>query len=288
MREFDFLRASSVEEAGQLLHDRGGKVIAGGTDLLPRLQRGADYGDTLLDISALDELRFIRERENRIEIGALSTYADLLDSSLLRKTAVSLIQAAETVGCPQTRSRGTIGGNIMNASPAGDALPPLLTYDARVKLLRKDQEISLPLAELFSGPGQTRLQGGDLLLSVSFPKPAGDHSSLYLKLGNRKGMNIAVASVALWASFADGDRFDEVRAALGSVAPTPVRSPHAESVLSGAEIKEAVLERAAEAVGEDISPITDVRASAARRREAAAVLLKRALKQISQERVRHG
>lgn len=288
MHEFDFIRAESVEHAGELLRIGGGRVIAGGTDVIPRLQRGWDAGKVLIDISSLPDLRFIHELNNEVEIGVLVTYADLLDSPLLQQAAPALLQAAATVGCPQTRSRGTIGGNIANASPAGDTLPPLLCSQAKVHYLRDGKKNTLALEELLIGPGETLLQPGDLLLSVSLQKPVGDQESVYLKLGNRKGMNIAVASAALQARFSPDHRIEDILIALGSVAPTPVRSPGAEEVLAGAELTPDLLDHAAEQVRKDISPISDVRATAARRCEAAVALVKRGLREITRERISHG
>ncbi len=280
MQEFDYLRASSMEEAVRLLAEHGGRVIAGGTDVLPQLRRGNITSDVFVDISRLEELRFIRERQGWVEIGALTTYAEILESGDLREAAPSLVEAAATVGCPQTRNRGTIGGNIANASPAGDMLPPLLTYEARAHIIRNGKKEVIPLEDLFTGPGETILAGEGIIHSVSFRPLRKDEDSVYLKLGNRKGMNIAVASVALKVRLPSPDRIRKAWIALGSVAPMPVRSPHAEKMLEGAKVGEEAMERAARAVREDISPISDVRASAERREEAAAVLLKRALRTV--------
>jgi CO/xanthine dehydrogenase FAD-binding subunit len=286
MQEFEFLSASSVEEVARFLAENKGRLIAGGTDVLPQLQRGTIHSDVFVDITRLDELRFIRERQGWVEIGALTIYAELLESDYLQRVAPSLVEAAATVGCPQTRNRGTIGGNIANASPAGDTLPPLLTYEARAHVIRNGKKEIIPLGDLFTGPGETILTREDLLHSVLFKPLREDEECMYLKLGNRKGMNIAVASVALKIRFSSPNRIKEAWVALGSVAPTPVRGPSAEKVLKGAKVSEEVMERTAQAVREDISPITDVRASAARRDEAAAVLLKRALRAVVERRMK--
>ncbi len=278
MQEFDFIRASSVEEAGQLLTEPGSRLIAGGTDVLPQLQRDQFPCQRLIDISGVDELRFIEEREGWIEVGALTSFSDLLDSAYLQRSAPSLLQAALTVGCPQTRNRATLGGNIANASPAGDTLPPLLSCEGRAHILRQGERVVVPLKDFFTGPGETVLEPGDVLYSVSF-RPLDDREeATFLKLGNRKGMNIAVASVALRMMFSPGGIIQEARVAVGSVAPTPIRSPRTENVLRGAEANQQTLTMAAEALKRDIHPISDVRASAERRRVSTAALLKRALR----------
>jgi CO/xanthine dehydrogenase FAD-binding subunit len=179
--------------------------------------------------------------------------------------------------CPQTRNRGTLGGNIANASPAGDTLPPLLTLDARVKLVSQGDERVIPLAEVLIGPGQTAIEPDEVLYSVSFSPMSESSGTAFLKLGNRKGMNIAVASVATAIHLTSDGEVDDVRIAFGSVAPTAVRSPQAESIIMGHPPGEELFEEAARAAMQDISPISDLRASAAYRRHAAAQLLRRAL-----------
>ena len=285
MQEFDFIRASSLEEAGQLLTEPGSRLIAGGTDVLPQLQRGQFTCQRLIDISDLDELRFIRQQDGWIEVGALISFADLMDSPYLQRTAPSVLEAAATVGCPQTRNRGTLGGNIANASPAGDTLPPLLSCEGRVHILREGERVVVPLKDFFTGPGQTVLAPEDVLCSVSFRPLGGGEEALFLKLGNRKGMNIAVASVALRLHFSPPGKIQKAWVAVGSVAPTPIRSYRTEEVLRGAEANEETLTMAAKALKQDIQPIDDVRASAQRRRESSAALLKRGLRKLFDRRI---
>lgn len=277
MQEIEFHTAQTVSDLCRILSETGGRIIAGGTDVIPLMQRSRFPSDSLVDCSRVDELRFIRQEDGAVQIGALTTYSDLLASSLLADAAPSLLEAAETVGCPQTRNRGTLGGNIANASPAGDTLPPMLTLDARVKLIGQGGERVLPLAEVLIGPGQTAIEPGEVLYSVLFspmPEPSG---TAFLKLGNRKGMNIAVASVAAAIHLNAEGIVDDVRIAFGSVAPTAVRSPHTEAIITGHPPAAELFEEAARAAMQDISPITDLRASAAYRRHAAAQLLRRAL-----------
>ena len=168
MQEIDFVAAETVEELVRIVSETGGRVIAGGTDVLVQMQRGVFPAQTVVDASRIAALRFIREDGGRVEIGALTTYADLLSSPLLQGAAPSLLQAAETVGAPQTRYRGTLGGNIGNASPAGDMLPPLLALDAEITLASKAGERALPLPEVLLGPGKTCLQPGEVITRIAF------------------------------------------------------------------------------------------------------------------------
>jgi CO/xanthine dehydrogenase FAD-binding subunit len=287
MQEFDFYTANTLDELLRLLAQTGGRVIAGGTDVLVQAQRGVFPASVLVDASRVRELRFIRQEGETVHIGALTTYADMLASPLLREAAPALVAAAATVGAPQTRARGTLGGNIANASPAGDTLPPLLTLDATVRLVRLGGERTMPLADVLRGPRQTCLEPGEIIHSVAFrrlPEPTG---AAFLKLGNRQGMAIAVVNAAAVLTLGGDGRLETARVALGAVAPTPVRSPHAEAILRGQPLSEEVFQAAARAVLYDIAPISDVRGSADYRRKAAARLTARALRlaaaQITQE-----
>jgi CO/xanthine dehydrogenase FAD-binding subunit len=279
MQEIDFYAADTLDHLYELLTDTGGRVLAGGTDVLVQTQRGVFPSSILIDASQIDALRFIREEAGRIHIGALTTYADLVASPLVHEAAPSLLQAAKTVGAPQTRCRGTLGGNIGNASPAGDMPPPLLALEAEVKLACQDHARVLPLAAVLVGPGQTILEPGEIIHSVSFPRLPERSGTRFLKLGNRHGMAIAVVNVAVALVFDDDGSIADARIALGAVAPTAVRSPHAEALLVGQVPSPELFERAGKAVQDDIAPITDIRGSVDYRRRAAVQLAKRALEQ---------
>jgi carbon-monoxide dehydrogenase medium subunit len=288
MQEFDFVRAETLDDLCRLLAETGGRVIAGGTDVLVQLQHDRFPANCLVDASQIAALRLIEADGSRVRIGALTTYADVLSSTLLREMAPALVQAAEKVGAPQTRTRGTLGGNIANASPAGDTLPPLLALDAQVHLVRLGGERTLPLAEVLIGPGRTCLTPGEVIHSISFDHPPEPYGVVYLKLGNRNGMSIAVASVAVLLALHPDGTLAKARIALGSLAPTAVRSPQVEAALTGQRPTPQRFQAAARAVQGDIAPISDVRASAEYRRLAAQRLVARALDQAfaaAQERV---
>ena len=279
MQEIDFYRADTLDDLHRLLAETGGRMIAGGTDALVQMQRGAFPAACVVDASRIADLRYIRVDGDRIEIGALTTYADLLASPLIRRAAPALVAAAATVGAPQTRARGTLGGNIANASPAGDTLPPLLALDAAVTLSSVRGARILPLSQVLCGPRQTCLEPGEIIASIAFrrlPEPSG---MAFIKLSNRRGMSIAVASAAAALALDPAGRIADGRIALGAVAPTAVRSPSAEAVLVGHMPGAELFRRAARAALGDISPISDVRASAAYRRQAAERLVVRALNQ---------
>ncbi|HVO68561.1 MAG TPA: xanthine dehydrogenase family protein subunit M [Aggregatilineaceae bacterium] len=279
MQEFDFHAAETLDDLHRLLAETGGRVIAGGTDVLVQMQRGLFPATCLIDASRVCDLRFITEQAGWIHVGSLTTYADLLASPLLRDAAPALVEAAATIGAPQTRSRGTLGGNIANASPAADSLPPLLTLNAQVRLTRSKGERVLPLSEVLRGPRQTCIQPDEIIHSISFARLPDPSGAAFLKLGNRDGMAIAVVNVAVALVLAGDRRIAEARVALGAVAPTPVRSPKAEAAMAGQRPTSEAIEAAARAMLADIGPISDIRGTAEYRRRAATHLFRRALHQ---------
>jgi CO/xanthine dehydrogenase FAD-binding subunit len=278
MNDWDIVQPVTTGELKNLLAGSAGRLLAGGTDLLPGLRRApADQPVRLIDISRLADLRFIREAGSEIEIGALTTHAAMTASPLIQKYAPALVKACSEIGAPQTRARGTLGGNLANASPAADTVTPLLCLDSRVKLASKNGERVLKLDEFFLGPGKTGLISGEFLNSVSFGIPSGRWGTEYLKLGRRNGMAIAVISVGVFLILDDAGRIDTIRIAFGSAAPTPVRGRCVEAALKGNKPAPDLFALAAQAVDEDISPISDVRATGDYRRNSARVLIVRAL-----------
>ncbi|MDR3573705.1 MAG: xanthine dehydrogenase family protein subunit M [Anaerolineaceae bacterium] len=277
MLDADYYRPETTADLAELLQRTGGKVIAGGTDVIPRSQRGQFLTDCLIDISRLKDLRFIRSVDGQIQIGALTTHNDLAGSPLLQAAAPALVQAAATIGCPQTRQRGTLGGNLANASPAADTAPPLLALDARLRLVHGSHTREVPLCEFFTGPGKTSLLDGEYIERIAFQQPAQFSGSAFYKLGKRSGMAISIVSAAVSLEMDASGIITAARVALGSVAPTPIRSPHAEQVLTGQIASQGLFEQAGQAARQDISPIGDVRAPAEYRAHAAAVVIQRVL-----------
>lgn len=276
MHDFEFYSPENLGELYELLSMKEGQVIAGGTDLIPAMRLKVIQPSALFDLGPLSELRYIDLRQDRISIGALSTHTDLERSSLLAKHAPLLRQAAATVGSLQVRNRGTIGGNIATASPAADTVPPLLVLEAEVFLGSEKGERHLPLEEVLLEPGKTATAADEIITRVEFhPLPPGIGSA-FLKLGKRHAMAISVVSVATVLRLAN-DHVQDVRIALGAVAPTVIRCREAERALLGEPLNEQTLIRASQAAANEISPISDIRATADYRCRAAQELLRRAL-----------
>jgi len=277
--DVDFYRPNTTVELAEVLQKTAGRIVAGCTDVLPGMRRGKASMDPLVDISQVQELRFIREENGRVQIGALTTHADLVGSQLLNGAAPGLVEAAATVGCPQTRNRGTLGGNLANASPAADSAPPLLVLDAGIQLVRGSTRRSVPLKDFFRGPGQTVLASGEYIEQVFFDRPSGTWGMSFFKLGKRSGMAISVVSAAALLALGPEGRIQTVRMALGSVAATPVRSRNAEEFLTGTAPSPESFRKAGQAALQDISPIDDIRASAEYRRHSAGIAVQRVLEE---------
>ena len=278
-QEFEFYRPQTLKEMSRIISEGTCRVIAGGTDLIPQLRKDIVSTPVLVDISRLADLRFIEEQNGWIRIGALSTQSELETSQLLQSCAPLLSTAAGSIGCPQTRNRATLGGNLANASPAADTIPPLLVLDAEVILLSSKGERNIPLDKFLLGPSKIACAPDEIIHSITFPVLPDSFGMSFRKLGKRKGMAIAIVSVAVALSVDKTGILNDVRIALGSVAPKAVRSPHVEEILINQVPNPDLLQQASEAVLNDIQPISDIRSSAVYRQHAAVHLLNQALQE---------
>jgi probable selenate reductase FAD-binding subunit len=276
LKKFLFFSPDSVEEAIKLLNQEGAIPIAGGTDLIVLMQENRVNLKALIDLSSLD-LGYIRKNENYIHIGALTTFAAILENDMVRRTIPVLAQAASQIGSVQTRNMATLGGNLCSAIPSADSVPALLVLDASVCLLGENGTRILPLKEFFVGPRKTILDPGELLIEVLIPLPAINSATYFAKLGRRKSLSLAVVNAATMLRMNQENYIEDARIALGAVAPTPVRAENAENLLKGKVLNEALLDEVISLVDKDISPIDDFRASAAYRSHISHVLTKRAL-----------
>ena len=272
----EFLRAQSVDEALAAARD-GAAFLAGGTNLVPDVLFGRKKIARAVDISRLDELRFIEEADGKIRIGALATVTDLLDSGLIRHAASPLYESALEFAGPLVRNRASVAGNLMDASPAADLAPPLLAQDAVVELASAVGERTLPLSEFFLDYRKTAARPEELVTAVVIdPLETADRCAYY-KLQLRRAMAIAVVGVAVVLRMEESV-CAEAAVGMGAVAAVPYRAHAAEAHLRGQEIGEAEIEAAAAAAADGARPIDDVRASAAYRRKMCGVLVRRLLK----------
>jgi CO/xanthine dehydrogenase FAD-binding subunit len=254
------------------------RPIAGGTDVMVAIT--GELGpvpERMLDLSRIDALRGIALEANGLVLGARTTYTEIRRSALVREHLPALVEAAATIGAAQIQNRGTLGGNIANASPAGDTLPILLAADAVILLGGQRGEREVPANEFFLEYRKTALAPDELILQVRFPLPPG-REVRFRKVGTRRAQ--AISKVVLAVAWRDlgAHAWSGVRVALGSVAATPVRATATEAVLDGARPTPEVADRAAEALAAELDPIDDVRSTAEYRRAVAARVLHRLLR----------
>jgi xanthine dehydrogenase small subunit len=268
----------TLADAYDLLADGDGwQPIAGGTDLMVQITGElVPPPERVLDLWGLDELRGISAHSGVLEMGALTTYTDIRRSTVVRGVLPELIQAAATIGAAQIQNRGTLGGNIANASPAGDTLPILLATDARIVLGSRRGEREVAAADFWTAYRMTARLPDELVLRVRIVLPP-ERQVRFRKVGTRRAQAISKVVMALaWQETSHG--WKNVRLALGSVADRPIRARDAEAVLEGAQPTAGVAERAAATLMTEIHPIDDVRSTADYRRAVAARVLRRLIR----------
>ena len=287
MISYEFLTTQKIGEALNYL-DKFTKVhiLAGGTDLLVNLYKESPrlpHFDYLLDISNIPELKVINLINNFIEIGPLVTHSRLIDDSLVREYFPILVTAAQTIGSTQIRNRGTIGGNILNASPAADLLPPLIALRAEVELTsRKGKRVS-SLEEFLAGPYKTKIQANELLTKIKIPLLGDNYYTDFQKIGRRKALSIARLSLALVTKIDEEGVFHDTRVVPGSATPYPQSLPKTEEAINGKSVSNIDLEEIGKITSKEMVSITGERWSTPYKKPTIAVLIKRALEKIIKE-----
>ena len=276
--EIEYIRVSELDEALRLLSRKeDAKVLAGGTDLVVDMKIGRYRPKTVIDISGIKSLRYVIDEGDKVRIGALTKMQDIVESPVVREKLPLLAEAVSMLGSWQIRNMATVGGNLCNASPAADSAPPLLAHEAKIKLTSIEGTREIPITEFFTGPRKTVMYKTEILQEVVVPYDADfARSYSYVKVGRRNSFTLSVVAVATVLKVRNRS-IEDVRVALNAVAPTPVRARSVESFLKGREAGSEVIEKASELVLSDISPISDVRASAEYRKHLSRVLVKDAL-----------
>jgi len=279
------LTARSVKEAVAFLSEYGEKArfVSGATDLLMQLKRGEAAPECLIRLGEVSELGFITHDDSGgLRVGALTTVGEVANSPLIRSKYSILAQAAGMLGTPAVRNQATLGGNLCNAAPSADTALPLLVLGATLKIVGKGGEKIVPLEDFFVGPGQTILGRDRLLAEIQVPNIPAHSGGAYLKQKRRQGADLAVVGVAALVVMR-GEVLEDVKIALGAVAPTPIRARKAEEILKGRKPDPDLLEKSGQTAAGEASPIDDIRGSADYRRELLAVLTKRAVAQAIQQ-----
>ncbi len=274
--EFNYYKTSTLREALELI-DRldDFKVIAGGTDLVMDLRIGRYKPRNIIDISEVKELNYIVDEGDHIRIGALTRLQEIMESPIVKAKTPVLAEAIHQMASWQIRNIATIGGNLCNASPAADTAPPLMVLEAKLKLISRNDERIVPITEFFLGPRKTVLRKNELLAEIIVPYEK-DAGTSMIKLGRRTAFTLSIVAVATLVRVENG-KFKDVRVALNSVAPKPIRAKSVENALKDKEVSLEVVEEASKLVVNDISPISDVRASAEYRKEMSIILTRDSL-----------
>ena len=272
---------TSLDEAYELLAEGGrrAKIIAGGTDLMVALNAGSLDAKEFIDIWRLNELRGIDDEGEMIRIGSLTTYTQLINSPLIQQSAPAMVEASRTIGAIQIQNRGTIGGNIVNASPAGDSLPVLAAFDADVEIGSVRGVRIVGFNNFYTGYRQTVMEPDEILIAVRLRKLKPNERSFYFKVGTRRAQAISKIVMAVKVEVI-GAVINSIGIALGSVAPTVMRAHQTESLLTNATLDTRIIERAGKTISQEIAPITDVRSTEHYRRTVTGNTLAKVLRQL--------
>jgi CO/xanthine dehydrogenase FAD-binding subunit len=275
--ETAFHEAATIDEALALVGDGSdARVVAGGSDLVVGVRHGKALPPKVVAIHRVAELAGIAVEAGDLRLGALATHSEIVADERVRAGWTALADASALVGSHATRNVGTIGGNLMNASPAMETGGPLVVLGARAELRSAAGTREVGVEELWTGPGRTSAQPGELLTGVIVPAPAERSGSAYVRLEYRRAMEIAVVGASAAVTLDADGSVASARIALTAVAPTIIRSPAAEAALAGGDGGEAALEAVAAGASADATPISDLRAREDYRRAMIGVIARRA------------
>jgi len=274
VQEFKYFKPKNMKEAVSLLtgHKKS-FVLAGGTDLVSELKNGMVSPGAIIDIKGIAKLTGIEFSGKVLKIGALVTFSDLIKSGIIHEHFPLITEMSGAVASVAIRNRATIVGNICSAVPCMDSGPVLSVYDAEIHVSGAGCNFRFPVSQWFKGPRKTVLRGQGIATSITISLPAAKHAGCFMKLGRYKGEDLAQASVAVLVL---PNR--QYRVAFGSVAPVPIRAKKIEKVLNGNPLGDHLLRSAKELIPQEISPITDVRASQEYRMHMCGVMFERALR----------
>lgn len=283
MHRFDYYTPSTVAEAIDLLRTKGdgGKVLAGGTDLMPQMKERGRHPKYLVSLKNITALRGIQFSEGAgLTVGAGTRMGPLQREPVVRDRYNVLAQGARLIGSLQTQNLATVGGNVCNAAPSADAVPAFIVLDAQAVIQGSGGSRTVALTDVFAGPGQVTLKPDELLTELKMAAPLPRSAGVYLRHVPRKELDIAVAGVGVYIQLDEAkQRITHARVCLASVAPTPLRATQAEAALANQTVSDELVQTAAQAAARDARPISDQRGSADFRRTLVRALTVKALNQ---------
>lgn len=269
--EYDLVAPSGLNEALKLVADQA-RPMAGGTDLMVLFEAGKLPYRKLVSLWRIPELRGIATSETHVTLGALTTYTEIQQSAILQHEFPLLVRAASWTGAVATQNRGTLAGNIANASPAADSPPALLVYDAEIELLSASGSRWTPYHGFHTGYKTSVMRSDEIIGHIRLPRTTSGCALYLRKVGTRRAQAIAKVALAGLAKLSSG-QVERIRIALASVAPTPIRCTQTEAVLGGRKLDRAVIEEAKAKIAAEITPISDIRSTQDYRRRVTLNLL---------------
>lgn len=274
IQEFEYFKPTSISEVINLLQKYGNKasILAGGTDLIVRIQDGFDNPEIVIDIKEIQELKRLEFKSEKLFIGAAVTFSELLDSSIVKNKFPLIWEAALSVGSVPVRNRATMVGNICSCVPSMDSAPALLVYEAEILVRGNAGERKISVFDWFKGPRKTDLIEGEIVVGIFVPLPEKKPGGCYVKLKRYQGEDLAQVGVAILVF-----ENNNYRISFGSVGPIPTRAKRIEKILKGKKLTDKNIEAAKKLVADEISPITDIRASKEYRMHIAKIMLERGL-----------
>jgi carbon-monoxide dehydrogenase medium subunit len=282
MNQFRYIFPKTKEEILKILEQEKSEacIVAGCSNVLPYIKDKIIPPKLLLDISGIEELNYIKKNESNLCIGATTTISDLISSKIIREECNVLYQVAEQFADPTVRNRATIGGNLVDASPAADTAPPLLALDVVLEIESKESKREIFLKDFFIGPRKTVLHDDEMIISIKFKNDPINKQGCFIKLGLRQAMAIAVVTIAMILEI-EKNKVKDIRIAMGSIAPIPLRLFKTEEFLKNKEVNNDLIEEAKNKVYDEVNPISDIRASKEYRRYVSGILFKRAFEKLT-------
>jgi CO/xanthine dehydrogenase FAD-binding subunit len=280
MRAIDYTAPTSLSEAVSIMAAHGDRArpLAGGTDVLVQLRSGRREADVLVDTKKIPELNGIRLDDNGLQLGAAVACTQIYDDQAVVAAYPGLIDAASLIGSIQIQGRASIGGNLCNAAPSGDGIPPVITLGGEAHINGPNGWRTVPTEDFCTGPGRNALEPGELLVAIQIPAPAANSGTAYLRFIPRNEMDIAVAGVSSTVVLdASGQNIQSARIALASVGPTPILATAAGDSLAGKAVSDDAIAEAGRLASEAATPITDMRGTIRQRHHLVDVLTRRTL-----------
>ncbi len=278
MEELSYAAPASLADAVAMLADAGsgGRVLAGGTDVLVLLHGEAIAPKLLVDVKRISEMQSISCSDGAYTVGAATAGMRIMDHEGFGAAWPGVVEGVALIGSIQVKGRASMGGNLCNASPAADSVPPLIAAGARANIAGPQGRRSVPVEDIVTGPGKTSLGTGEIVVSFGFPRRPPRSGDCYLRLTPRTEMDIAVVGAAVDLTLDDAGVCSAARVALGAVAPTPLLVSEAADALVGTMVDDAALDRMAAAVRAACNPIDDKRGTIAYRTKTSGVIARRA------------